>query len=156
MNEVLYAHKTTKMTVKMRLERHVKKINIRLQSVSYWFSIPSKRVTKTAKKYTKKLYVVSKKYIPLHSLNWGNKFGEVVEWSITAVLKTVELRGSGGSNPSLSAIKGVNQVVTRFTPFFTPKNQYWVYFFWIFKINAGEKRRMSIFFFSLASSLSAV
>ena len=44
-----------------------------------------------------------KKYIPLHSLNRGNKFGEVVEWSITAVLKTVELRGSGGSNPSLSA-----------------------------------------------------
>ena len=42
-------------------------------------------------------------YIPLHSLNRGNKSGEVVEWSITAVLKTVELRGSGGSNPSLSA-----------------------------------------------------
>lgn len=31
--------------------------------------------------------------------------GEVVEWSITAVLKTVELKGSGGSNPSLSANK---------------------------------------------------
>ena len=29
--------------------------------------------------------------------------GEVAEWSIAAVLKTVELRGSGGSNPSLSA-----------------------------------------------------
>ena len=28
----------------------------------------------------------------------------MVEWSITAVLKTVELKGSGGSNPSLSAI----------------------------------------------------
>ena len=42
-------------------------------------------------------------YLPLHSLNRGNKSGEVVEWSITAVLKTVELRGSGGSNPSLSA-----------------------------------------------------
>lgn len=69
MNEVLYAHKTTKMTVKMRLERHVKKINIRLQSVSYWFSILSKRVTKTAKKNTKKLYVVSKKYIPLQCFN---------------------------------------------------------------------------------------
>ena len=55
--------------------------------------------------------------------------GEVAEWSIAAVLKTVELRGSGGSNPSLSAAKGVNQVVTRFTPFFTPKNQGWVYFF---------------------------
>ena len=56
-------------------------------------------------------------------------FGEVAEWSIAAVLKTVELRGSGGSNPSLSAAKGVNQVVTRFTPFFTPKNQGGVYFF---------------------------
>ena len=49
------------------------------------------------------------------------KPGEVAEWSIAAVLKTVVLRGTGGSNPSLSAIKGVNQVVARFTPFFTPK-----------------------------------
>jgi hypothetical protein len=31
--------------------------------------------------------------------------GEMAEWSIAAVLKTVELRGSGGSNPSLSAKK---------------------------------------------------
>ena len=29
--------------------------------------------------------------------------GEVAEWSIAAVLKTVDLHGSGGSNPSLSA-----------------------------------------------------
>ena len=29
---------------------------------------------------------------------------------------------TGGSNPSLSAIKGVNQAFARFTPFFTPKN----------------------------------
>ena len=35
-------------------------------------------------------------------------FGEVAEWSIAAVLKTVELRGSGGSNPSLSAQKTKN------------------------------------------------
>lgn len=35
---------------------------------------------------------------------------------------------TGGSNPSLSAIKGVNQVVTRFVPFFTPKNQDWCIF----------------------------
>ena len=36
------------------------------------------------------------------------KFGKVVEWSITAVLKTAVLRGTGGSNPSLSArrVKG--------------------------------------------------
>ena len=31
--------------------------------------------------------------------------GEMAEWSIAAVLKTVELRGSGGSNPSLSATR---------------------------------------------------
>ena len=43
-------------------------------------------------------------------LNFGKKKfriifapGEMAEWSIAAVLKTVELRGSGGSNPSLSA-----------------------------------------------------
>ncbi len=29
--------------------------------------------------------------------------GELAEWSIAAVLKTVDLQGSGGSNPSLSA-----------------------------------------------------
>ena len=45
----------------------------------------------------------------------------MVEWSITAVLKTAVPRGTGGSNPSLSANKGVNQQVTRFTPFITPK-----------------------------------
>ncbi len=31
-------------------------------------------------------------------------YGEVAEWSKAAVLKTVDPRGSGGSNPSLSAI----------------------------------------------------
>ena len=33
------------------------------------------------------------------------KQGEMAEWSIAAVLKTVEGHTSGGSNPSLSAIK---------------------------------------------------
>ena len=37
---------------------------------------------------------------------FGSTQGEMVEWSITAVLKTAVLRGTGGSNPSLSA-KGV-------------------------------------------------
>ena len=41
----------------------------------------------------------------------------MVEWSITTVLKTVVPRGTGGSNPSLSASKGVNQQVMLFTPF---------------------------------------
>ena len=35
--------------------------------------------------------------------NTLNTSGEMVEWSITTVLKTVVLRGTGGSNPSLSA-----------------------------------------------------
>ena len=35
--------------------------------------------------------------------NKENTFGEMAEWSIAAVLKTVELRGSWGSNPYLSA-----------------------------------------------------
>ena len=52
----------------------------------------------------------------------NRSFGEVAEWSIAAVLKTVVLRGTRGSNPCLSAIKGVNQAFARFTPFFTPKN----------------------------------
>ena len=33
----------------------------------------------------------------------GRGNGEVAEWSIAAVLKTVDPQGSGGSNPSLSA-----------------------------------------------------
>ena len=35
----------------------------------------------------------------------GNNIGEMAEWSNAAVLKTVDLNGSGGSNPSLSADK---------------------------------------------------
>ena len=34
----------------------------------------------------------------------------MVEWSITAVLKTAVLRGTGGSNPSLSAIRILQDV----------------------------------------------
>ena len=42
-------------------------------------------------------------------------FGEMVEWSITVVLKTTVLRGTGGSNPSLSASLAEYQQVTSFT-----------------------------------------
>ena len=48
--------------------------------------------------------------------------GEMVEWSITTVLKTVVLRGTGGSNPSLSAINAENQQIVKQAPNFTPKN----------------------------------
>ena len=49
----------------------------------------------------KKLFAYSPK-----SITFAPEFknsGEMAEWSIAAVLKTVELKGSGGSNPSLSA-----------------------------------------------------
>ncbi len=37
----------------------------------------------------------------------------MVEWSITTVLKTVALRGAGGSNPSLSAYYTQNQALKK-------------------------------------------
>ena len=42
--------------------------------------------------------------------------GEMVEWSITVVLKTTVPRGTGGSNPSLSANIAENQQVTNLHP----------------------------------------
>ena len=45
----------------------------------------------------------------------------MVEWSITTVLKTVVPRGTGGSNPSLSATNAENQQIAKQTPSFTPK-----------------------------------
>ena len=39
----------------------------------------------------------------MQSLTKGTRIGELAEWSNAAVLKTVDLNGSGGSNPSLSA-----------------------------------------------------
>ena len=39
------------------------------------------------------------------------KIGEVAEWSNALVLKTSVLQGTGGSNPSLSAIGSVVQLV---------------------------------------------
>ena len=49
-------------------------------------------------------------------------FGEVAEWSIAAVLKTVVPRGTRGSNPCLSAINAENQQIAKQIPSFTPKN----------------------------------
>ena len=46
----------------------------------------------------------------------------MAEWSIAAVLKTVEGNTSGGSNPSLSAINAENQQIIKQTPGFAPKN----------------------------------
>ena len=43
-------------------------------------------------------------------------FGEVAEWSIAAVLKTVVPRGTRGSNPCLSAINAENQQIIKQIP----------------------------------------
>ena len=51
----------------------------------------------------------------------NENFGEMAEWSIAAVLKTVEVRASGGSNPSLSAEKGVTDICSAFFNFRSPK-----------------------------------
>ena len=76
--------------------------------------------------YCRWVLFISDLMVTLHSQKWltlhheggvaSMTKGEMAEWSIAAVLKTVELRGSGGSNPSLSAeVKGVSQ--DRLTPF---------------------------------------
>ena len=44
--------------------------------------------------------------------------GKMAEWSIAAVLKTVELRGSGGSNPSLSAKSSSERCQCKLASFF--------------------------------------
>ncbi len=41
----------------------------------------------------------------------NHNLGEMAEWSIAAVLKTVEGHTSGGSNPSLSADKASNRLI---------------------------------------------
>ena len=41
--------------------------------------------------------------VPIPKDKVHEKLGEMAEWSIATVLKTVVPRGTGGSNPSLSA-----------------------------------------------------
>ena len=50
---------------------------------------------------------VCKKCRTFAPANAETPLGEMVEWSITAVLKTAVLRGTGGSNPSLSALRSL-------------------------------------------------
>ena len=61
-------------------------------------------------------------FVPLHSLLKGKHIGELAEWSNAAVLKTVDLNGSGGSNPSLSAKKWLTGICEPLFNFSIPKN----------------------------------
>ncbi len=66
--------------------------------------------------------------------------GEMAEWSIAAVLKTVEGHTSGGSNPSLSAIKPDFQAFIVSTPNFTPKSGKVGCFDRFLNVQADQKR----------------
>ena len=64
---------------------------------------------------------IKKSHKNLHNSKYSNNFalvkrkltsGEMAEWSIAAVLKTVEGNTSGGSNPSLSA-KSLSEAILR-------------------------------------------
>ena len=63
-------------------------------------------------------------FAPLSTESTSDKgvFGEVAEWSIAAVLKTVVPLGTRGSNPCLSAINAENQQIVKQAPNFTPKS----------------------------------
>ena len=65
---------------------------------------------------------VSILFVPLQSLTKGNNIGEMAEWSNAAVLKTVDLNGSGGSNPSLSAKKWLTDICRPLFIYSIPKN----------------------------------
>ena len=76
----------------------------------------SSRNTKSFIKSCLKICWIPKKLVPLHPLSRQRSTGEMVEWSITVVLKTTVPRGTGGSNPSLSAHKFRNPLI--FSGFF--------------------------------------
>ncbi len=62
----------------------------------------------------------------------------MAEWSIAAVLKTVEGHTSGGSNPSLSAIKPDYQAFVVYTPNFAPKTVKVGCFYKFLTLRAGQ------------------
>ena len=75
-------------------------------------------IEKSSKKfaYNKKIYYLCTAFQTKSRQN--KTFGEMVEWSITTVLKTVVLRGTGGSNPSLSATIKKEKEYPMGVPFF--------------------------------------
>src|SRR5690606_10197117 len=63
------------------------------------------------------MFLRNQKAFYICTRNKGNLLstqGEMAEWSIAAVLKTVEGNTSGGSNPSFSAERPVNTLFTGF------------------------------------------
>ena len=86
---------------------------------------------RTAQEFLRNRLFFRKIFLTLHStsrkMTWNEikfDFGEMAEWSNAAVLKTVDLNGSGGSNPSLSAIRLENQALAKITNKFTNKSKF--------------------------------
>ena len=76
-------------------------------------------------KSLEKIWWFHEKLLPLHRISeitrlmhFKRSFGEMAEWSIASVLKTDVLRGTGGSNPSLSAKVADYQRLFFFTAIF--------------------------------------
>ena len=78
------------------------------------------------------------------------ELGEMAEWSIAAVLKTVVLRGTGGSNPSLSAESKTKDFTKAFKKSFKAPYISWLRCFFIFAPQQGEGLNVG---FSLQSSV---
>ena len=74
---------------------------------SYYFQIYFSNIFLRNNLQVKKWFVPLQRFKRKVLLNRSS--GEVAEWSIAAVLKTVVLRGTRGSNPCLSAINTENQ-----------------------------------------------
>ena len=71
------------------------------------------------------IWHIAKHCVSLHSQTRKDDHslhGEMAEWSNAPVLKTGVLQGTGGSNPSLSAINAENQQIVKQAPNFTPKS----------------------------------
>ena len=65
----------------------------------------------------------------------------MVEWSITVVLKTTVPRGTGGSNPSLSAFNLDYQGVAKQVPEKVPKKYFFGFLFTLFLTSTTTLQR---------------
>ena len=77
-----------------------------LQFIIPDFPLISKKIALAAKKNRQNVWPYQKHSVSLHPLRpLYSILGEMAEWSNAPVLKTGVLQGTGGSNPSLSAVE---------------------------------------------------
>ena len=77
-----------------------------LQFIIPDFPLKSKKIALAAKKNRQNAWLYQKHSVSLHPLRpLYSILGEMAEWSNAPVLKTGVLQGTGGSNPSLSAVE---------------------------------------------------